>query len=103
MKKLEERMEQIDQNAIDMRQFNEVVREVRDIEKKERNVVIFNVPESNESEAEERKRSDMEKVGDIFKELDLEDIRPTNVIRIGKKRGKIPSANPHDSPDRRGG
>ena len=90
LKKLEERMEQIDQNAIDMRQFNEVVREVRDIEKKERNVVIFNVPESNETEAEERKKADMKKVGDILKELNLEDIRPINVIRVGNKGGRYP-------------
>ena len=62
-----------------------MVQEVREIEKRERNVVVFNVPESTEEEEEERTKADWEKMKDIIiKELSCDDICPTKVVRIGK-------------------
>ena len=54
-----------------------MVQEVREIEKRERNVVVFNVPESTEEEEEERTKADWEKMKDIIKELSCDDICPT--------------------------
>lgn len=86
---LEERMGKIDQKAIDMRQCNAVAKEVRELEKREKNIVIFNVPEPTDKEEEERRKADMRRVLEVFKELDSEGIQPSNVGRIGKK-GRFP-------------
>ena len=62
-------MEKIDQNAIGMRQCNAVAREVREMEKREKKIVIFNVPESTEKEEEDRIKADVEKVDEVLKQL----------------------------------
>ena len=82
MKKLEERFEKLDESASDMRQCNVVAREVREMERREKNIIIFNVPEITDAEDEQRKG--VEQVDEILKELGLEGIKPTTVGRIGK-------------------
>ena len=91
IRKLEERMETMEKtgkkvdDAGEVRQFNAMVTEVREIEKRERNVVVFNVPERTEEEEEEGGgKLNAEKIEKIFKELSCDDIRPTKVVRIGK-------------------
>ena len=86
---LEEQVRKIDTEALSIRQTNAVVREIREIEKRERNVIICNVPESTEETSEGRKRVDEEKVAGILTELESEEIRPVNVIRVGTK-GRYP-------------
>ena len=91
IKKLEERVEQIGKNDNDgneVRQFNAVVQEVRELEKRERNIILFNVPEpaGEEEETEEDRR---EKINEIFKELACEEIKPVKLVRIGKA-GRYP-------------
>ena len=90
IKKLEEQIGKMDQNAIGMRQCNAVVREVREIEKRVKNIILFNVPESKEKEEEDRRKVDGESVELVFRELGLEDIRPANMARIGKPGGRFP-------------
>ena len=90
IKMLEEQVEKIGKNSDekDMRQFNAVVQEVREIEKREKNFIIFNVQEpAGGVEEEEEGRRD--KVKEIFKELSCEEITPKELIRIGKA-GKYP-------------
>ena len=90
LKKLEERIEKIEKNdknggESDLRQFNTVVQEVREIEKREKNIVVFNVPESTEGEEEEeRRKADYDKIKGILNELACDGIIPSKVIRIGK-------------------
>ena len=86
-RKLEERFEKMDENAVDMRQCNAVAREVREMEKREKKIVIFNVPEPTDAEDEGQKC--FEQVEAIFKELGFEDLRPTAAGRIGKA-GRYP-------------
>ena len=90
MKKLEDRLKKIDQNGFDLRRCNTVAKEVREMEKRERNVVIFNIPDSKEEKEEDREREDLGKVEAVLKELGLEEIQPKNVGRIGKRGGKYP-------------
>ena len=89
IKKLEEQMQKIGQGGFGACQCNAVDREVREIEKREKNIVIFNVAESVGKEAEEQKRIDMETIKEIFKELDFEDIQPVDAVRTGKG-GRFP-------------
>ena len=89
IRRLEEKMQNIDQNTIDIRQCNIVAKEVREMERRERNIVIFNVPESREEGEEDAKRLDMVKTQGILKELGFDEIQPTNVSRTGKS-GKFP-------------
>ena len=90
IKRLEEQMQKIDKNAIDLRQCNAVVKEVREIEKRVKNIIIFNVPESKEKEGEERKKADRNRIDDVFKEIGLEEISPADWVRIGKPGGRFP-------------
>ena len=87
--KLEEKMAKIDQSAIDMRQCNAVAKEVREMEKRERNIVVFNVPESTEKEEEDRRKDNLRRTEEILKELGFADSRPKNLMRIGKT-GRFP-------------
>ena len=92
IKKLEDRMEKVektDQSAFDMRQCNAVAREVREMEKREKNVIFFNVPEAKEGEEDEGKKADWLKVKKILQELGLGEIQPIEARRIGKT-GKYP-------------
>ena len=89
LKKLEDQVEKIDQSPFDMRQCNAVAREVREMEKREKNVVFFNVAEPKEGEEEDTKKEDLAKIQSIFHELGLEGIQPIEARRIGKT-GKYP-------------
>ena len=91
LKKLEEQMKKKpDQNVFDMRRCNAVVKEVREVEKRVRNIVMFNVPDSKEKEEKDREKEDAGKVEGVLKELGLEAIRPKNICRIGKVGGNYP-------------
>ena len=87
---LEEKLKKFDQNGFDLRRCNAVAKEVREIEKRERNVVIFNIPDSKEEVEEDREKADMREVESVFKELGLETIQPKNIDRIGKLGGRYP-------------
>ena len=86
---MEERLDKLDSEALNIRQTNAVVREIREIEKREKNLVFCNIPEAPQEEAEERKRHDEVKVGEILKELKVEAVKPTRVLRVGVK-GRYP-------------
>ena len=92
---LEERINKIDSDTLNMRQTNAVVREIREIEKREKNVIICNVPETEDESADVRKTQDEIKVGEILKELKREEIKPINVIRVrvGKKTTFLKKTN----------
>ena len=81
---MEEKLRKTEEGTPNMRLTNAVVKEVREIERKEKNFVIWNVPESKEEAAEDRKKHDEGKVKDILKELKTEDVEIKNVIRVGK-------------------
>ena len=89
LKKLEEKMNNFDQNVFDLRRCNAVVKEVREVEKRVKNIVIFNVPVSKEEE-KDREKEDVGKVEMVLKELGFEAIRPKSIGRIGKAGGKFP-------------
>ena len=88
--RLEERMEKIDQNAMSMRQCNTVAREVREMEKREKRIVFFNVPESTEKEEEDKIKRDVQKVEEVLKELNFEGGPPKHLGRIGKTGMRYP-------------
>ena len=90
LKKLEERIELTEKNdGNEARHFNAVVQEVREIEKRERNVVIFNVKEPMGEGVEEEEEDRKEKIKEIFKELSCDEIQPKKIVRIGKA-GRFP-------------
>ena len=86
---IEKRLEKLDSDAVCVKQTNAIIRELRDIETKERNLMICNLPESSMEEAEGRKKEDEKRVCDIFAELKADQIKPVNVIRVGFK-GRYP-------------
>ena len=86
---IEERMDKIDAEALNVRQTNAVVREIREIEKREKNIIFCNVPEPEDENAEERKKKDEGKIAEILGELKADNVKPTNVIRVGMK-GRYP-------------
>ena len=83
-------MSKFDQNVFDLRRCNAVVKEVREVEKRVKNIVIFNVPDSKEKEEKDRGKEDERKVGMVLKELGFEAIQPKSIGRIGKSGGKYP-------------
>ena len=87
---MEEQIKKFNQNSFDLRRCNAVVKEVREVEKRVKNIVVFNVPDSKEKEEKDREKKDLEKVDSVFKELGFKDIRPKNIARIGKLGGKYP-------------
>ena len=59
------------------------------IKMREKNLIFGNIPESTQMETEERKKYDEKKVEETLKELKIEGIRPTKVIRVGHE-GRFP-------------
>ena len=86
---VEERMDKIDADALNVRQTNAVVREIREIEKREKNIIFCNVPESEDESAEERKKKDEAKITEILGEMKAEEVKPQKVLRVGV-RGRYP-------------
>ena len=80
---IEERLLNIDSGAVNVMQTNAIIRELREIEKSEKKLLIANLPESTHDDAAERKKEDEKKVSDVFKDLKLEHCQPVNVIRVG--------------------
>jgi len=85
LSKLEEKMEKTKSEDVGVRQTNAIIRELREIESREKNLIFSNVPEPESQSPENRKQEDMNKILNILKALDTTDIMPTNVIRVGKK------------------
>ena len=85
---MEQRVKGLDGETVNIRQTNAVVREIREIEKREKNLIFGNIPEPTQNEAEDRKKQDEEKVDEILRELGI-DVKPTKVIRVGQK-GRYP-------------
>ena len=90
IRKLEEQVKKVDHTGVNLRQCNAVVKEVREIEKRVKNVIVFNVPDSAGEDAEEKKNRDMEKVKSILGEIGISDIVLTDAVRIGKPGGRYP-------------
>ena len=86
---MEQRVKGLDGETVNVRQTNAVVREIREIEKREKNLIFGNIPEPTQNEAEDRKKHDEEKVDELLKELGVKDLKPTKVIRVGQK-GRYP-------------
>ena len=80
---LEDRLDKLDGDQLSIRQTNAVVKEIREIEKREKNLVFANIPESKATETDERIEHDEEKVKEILAELKIDDLKPRKVIRVG--------------------
>ena len=78
-----------DNGALNMRMTNAVVREVREIEKRKKNIMVWNVPEPAENE-EDQKKYDEKKVIDVLRELDITDVSFIGIARMGEKGGRFP-------------
>ena len=86
---IEKKLEMINSDALNVKQINAVVRELRDIENSRKNLMICNMPESSKEDPNERKKEDEKRVSEVFQQLKAEDFKPRNVIHVGH-RGKYP-------------
>ena len=86
---IEKRLKNIDGETPNVRQTNAVIREIREIEKREKNLIFGNIPEPTQDEAEDRKKQDEEKVDEILREMGFQGVKPSKVIRVGQK-GRYP-------------
>ena len=71
--------------------FKEILKDDRDTEEKQKNLVFFGVPEVNaQSDNKDTKKKDHEKVTDIVcfvnKDCEPEDLKNCTVFRIGKRK-----------------
>ena len=82
---IETSLENFNTDQMNIRQTNTIIRELREIENRGKNIILNNVPEPESKNPEERKKEDSTKVLMILGELKLEDITPVNVIRVGQK------------------
>lgn len=87
---VEDKMAKMDDDAVNIRLTNAVVREVLQIERNDKNVMVWNIPEPTGDEAEDRKRDDEDKVKGVLRELKMEGVTIVNVIRTGTKGGRFP-------------
>ena len=74
LEEVEDKLRKMEDGSLNMRLTNAVVKEVREIERKEKNFLEWNIPESKEEAAEDRKKYDESKVNDVLKELKTEDV-----------------------------
>jgi hypothetical protein len=89
IKSMEEQVGKISRDMSDevmrMRQTNAVVKEIREIERCGKNLIFGNIPEPSGETAEDQKREDEGRLSEIFKELDMDQISPAEVQRVGRK------------------
>ena len=66
--------------------MNEALEEVSEREKRKLNVIFVNVPECEGVTGEERQKGDLERVGDLVKQIvDIEKDEMRNPVRLGAK------------------
>ena len=81
---IEKRLEKLSSDDhVNVKLTNAVIWELYDLEKNEKNLIIANIPESLEEEADARKKEDEKRIREVFKELNAEHVKPVNVIRVG--------------------
>ena len=93
---LEERVDKLEENSQNEKKIKEFCRkellEQQEIEKRKLNLVVFNVPESEEQSPESKKADDIEKINELLDgpmKLDAEYIQIQNPFRLGAlKAGK---------------
>ena len=73
-----------------IRLTNAVVREVREIEKREKNFMVWNIPEPVETQEEDQKKYDEKKVIEVLRELNIGDVTFVGIARMGEKGGRYP-------------
>ena len=75
--KIENRTEEHHPGKPDIRQTNAIIREIREIESRGKNLILNNIPESTNENAEERKSEDVTKTLSVLTELGITDIAPS--------------------------
>ena len=86
---LEQRLNDMDKEALNIRQTNAVVREIQEIEKREKNLIFCRIPEVSTEDTEEGKKKDAETIDGLLRELRAEEVKPVKVLRVGE-RGQLP-------------
>ena len=86
---LEERLNEMDKEALNVRQTNAVVREIQEIGKREKNLIFCKIPEVSTEDTEEGRRKDVETIDGFLRELGAEEVKPVKVLRVGE-RGQLP-------------
>ena len=88
IKRLEDQVGKMGRDMSDevarMRQTNAVVKELREIDKCEKNLIFCNIPEPTSESPEDKKKEDKNRLSEIFKEMAMDRIKPANVIRVGR-------------------
>uniref|UniRef100_A0A8D9FDN0 Uncharacterized protein n=1 Tax=Cacopsylla melanoneura TaxID=428564 RepID=A0A8D9FDN0_9HEMI len=79
--KTSKNMESNDDHNHDM---DEVITEMNERSKREKNVILFDIKESNNSDLNERKSHDAKKFDEIVAKLGLNQMSPRNIVRLGK-------------------
>ena len=72
--------------------------EIDDRIRKQRNLVIFGIPESNRSTAEDRKQQDLTITKDLFADMKLDHDKAINSTRTLYRLGKKDDGKPHPRP-----
>ena len=67
--------------------------EEQEIERRKANVIVHGLPESEAENSEQRIDDDLAVLATMFHEIDADDVKVVNTVRLGKK-----SANPEDKP-----
>ena len=86
---LEERLNEMDKEALNVRQTNAVVREIQEIEKRGKNLIFCKIPEVSTEDTEEAKRQDADTIKGLLRMLEAEEVKPVKVLRVGE-RGQLP-------------
>ena len=86
---LEERLNEMDKEALNVRQTNAVVREIQEIEKRGKNLIFCKIPEVSTEDTEEGKRQDADTIDGLLRVLEAEEVKPVKVRRVGE-RGQLP-------------
>ena len=98
MKNMEEKVsKQVDENS-DVLKKTVKVHELESKVDRSCNVVLYNVPESNSEDVEQRKEHDVKKVNDITRVLCGEDVqcKVEKVFRLGRRAAQVPEDTGED-------
>ena len=86
---LEERLNEMDKEALNVRQTNAVVREIQEIEKRGKNLIFCKIPEASTEDTEDGKKQDEDTIKGLLRMLEAEEVKPVKVRRVGE-RGQLP-------------
>uniref|UniRef100_A0A8D8UH26 Uncharacterized protein n=1 Tax=Cacopsylla melanoneura TaxID=428564 RepID=A0A8D8UH26_9HEMI len=63
--------------------MDDVINEMEERKKRSKNIIIYDIQESKNTDPEDRKKHDLSKFKEILETIEIQNVKPTRIVRLG--------------------